>query len=334
MDIMDLFGDNRDRISELNNGAKYILILLNSLTKRVYAYPLKNRKNPNIIKVLKTAFKDMGLKEYQNKKHFLSNLQVDKEFIVGKKLQEFFKHYCLNVYYSQSDFKASMAERFVKYCKEKITSRMESLRTEHWTPLLKDVVLQYNTMRKHSSTGLTPMTAEKYPSAALIRILERNNRKARNYALNYKFKIGQVVRLSEKSHNIFRKNYRRRFTANTFIIYQRRKVKYLNIYYLKTRKGEEMKGSFREDALRKANAGDNGNLSTNTKFALYVDYFVKYPNEARSKSLPLYFRELFLDKILNSQSNFSPTLHYTRSKKIKRKVYLESYKEDYLKISG
>ena len=52
------------------------------------------------------------------------------------------------------------------------------------------------------------------------------------------------------------------------------------------------------------------NLLTNTKFALYVDYFVKYPNEVRSKSLPLYFRELFLDKILNSQIKFSPTIHY------------------------
>ena len=52
------------------------------------------------------------------------------------------------------------------------------------------------------------------------------------------------------------------------------------------------------------------NLSTNTKFALYVDYFVKYPNETRSKSLPLYFRELFLDKISNSQSKFNPTIHY------------------------
>ena len=63
------------------------------------------------------------------------------------------------------------------------------------------------------------------------------------------------------------------------------------------------------------------NLSTNTKFALYVDYFIKYPNEVRSTSLPIYFRELFLDKILNSQDKFTPTLHfkpYQHSKK-KRK---------------
>lgn len=258
MDIADLFGDNRNRISKLNNNYKYIIIIVNSLTKRVYAYPLIDRTNVNIINVLKNAFKDMGLKQCKNKKHFQTNIQVDKEFIVGKELQKFFQNYCLNVYYTQSDFKASMAERFVRYCKEKLASRMEALRTENWIELLKDIVSQYNSTRKHSTTGLTPMTAEKYPSAALIRILEKNFQKNRKYSKkkSFKFKSGQMVRILQKSKNIFRKNYQRRFTANTFIIYDRRRVKYLNIYYLKTRKGEELKGSFREDELRLANIDD------------------------------------------------------------------------------
>ena len=61
------------------------------------------------------------------------------------------------------------------------------------------------------------------------------------------------------------------------------------------------------------------NLSTNTKFALYVDYFIKYPNEVRSTSLPLYFRELFLDKILNSQDKFTPVLHFKPHHSMKKK---------------
>ena len=258
MDIADLFGDNRDRISKMNDSSKYILIIVNCLTKRVYAYPLINRINSTIINVLEKAFKDIGLKPCKDKKHFLTNFQVDKEFIVGIELQKFFKNYCLNVYYTQSVFKAAMAERFIKYCKEKLASRMEALRTEKWIPLLKDIVLQYNTTRKHTSTNLTPMEAEKYPSAALMRILEKNYKKATKYPpkKSYKFKLGQSVRLLQKSKNVFRKNYQRRFTANTFIIYHRCKVNYINIYYLKTRKGEKLKGSFREDELRLANTTD------------------------------------------------------------------------------
>ena len=258
MDIADLFGDNRDRISKMNDSSKYILIIVNCLTKRVYAYPLINRVNSTIISVLEKAFKDIGLKPCKDKKHFLTNFQVDKEFIVGTELQKFFKNYCLNVYYTQSVFKAAMAERFIKYCKEKLASRMEALRTEKWIPLLKDIVLQYNTTRKHTSTNLTPMEAEKYPSAALMRIVEKNYKKTTKYPpkKSYKFKLGQSVRLLQKSKNVFRKNYQRRFTANTFIIYHRRKVNFINIYYLKTRKGEKLKGSFREDELRLANTTD------------------------------------------------------------------------------
>ena len=258
MDIADLFGDNRDRISKMNDSSKYILIIVNCLTKRVYAYPLINRVNSTIISVLEKAFKDIGLKPCKDNKHFLTNFQVDKEFIVGIELQKFFKNYCLNVYYTQSVFKAAMAERFIKYCKEKLASRMEALRTEKWIPLLKDIVLQYNTTRKHTSTNLTPMEAEKYPSAALMRIVEKNYKKTTKYPpkKSYKFKLGQSVRLLQKSKNVFRKNYQRRFTANTFIIYHRRKVNFINIYYLKTRKGEKLKGSFREDELRLANTTD------------------------------------------------------------------------------
>ena len=136
---------------------------------------------------------------------------------------------------------------------------MEALRTENWIPLLKDLVSQYNTTRKHSTANLTPMTAEKYPSAALIRILEKNFKNSLKYKSKngFKFKIGQTVRLLQKdSKNIFRKNYQRRFTANTFTIYYRRKAKYVNIYYLKYRKNEILKGSFREDELRLANTTD------------------------------------------------------------------------------
>ena len=61
------------------------------------------------------------------------------------------------------------------------------------------------------------------------------------------------------------------------------------------------------------------NLSTNTKFAVYVDYFLKYPNEVQSKSRPLYFDELFLDKISKTQTKFNPTVRHESSRTAKRR---------------
>ena len=69
------------------------------------------------------------------------------------------------------------------------------------------------------------------------------------------------------------------------------------------------------------------NLSTNTKFALYVDYFIKYPNEVQYKSRPLYFNELFLDKISKSQTKFNPTIHHKSMKTVNRRRKVRNKKE-------
>ena len=254
MDIADLFGDNRDRISEKkgNNNMKYILVITNSLTKFTYAYPLPNRLNASIIEALQTAFKDMKLKKCITKNHFSTNIQVDQEFVVGKELQKFFKDRCVNVYYTQSKHKACMAERFIRYLKEKLASRMER-RTEVWVPLLKDVIKQYNTLRKQTTIGMTPETAEKYPSMAFVKIIEKNEKKAKKHPVKkFKFKIGDKVRASVQSKNIFRKDYQARFTYETYEIYRRRKVTNANIYYVKDTKDRDLKGSFREDQLKLA----------------------------------------------------------------------------------
>ena len=259
MDIADLFGDNRDRISQKkgNDNMKYILVIINSLTKYAYAYPLPNRENTSIISTLEIAFEDMGLKKCTTKKYFSTNIQVDQEFTVGKNLQKFFKDWCVNVYYTQSKHKACMAERFIRYLKEKLASRMER-RTEVWLPLLKDLIKQYNTLRKQTTIDMTPQTAEKYPSMAFVKIVEKNIRKAEKYPARkkYKFKAGDKVRALVDSHNIFRKDYQARFTYDIYTIYQRRKVRNVNLYYLKNRKDSELKGSYREDQLKLADDKD------------------------------------------------------------------------------
>ena len=62
------------------------------------------------------------------------------------------------------------------------------------------------------------------------------------------------------------------------------------------------------------------NLRTNVKFSVYVDLFVKYPQENRPRSLPLYFSELFLDKILKSQVKFTPIVRYTPIRTSRKKM--------------
>jgi hypothetical protein len=76
-------------------------------------------------------------------------------------------------------------------------------------------------------------------------------------------------------------------------------------------------------------------LHTGVKFQLYVDYFVKQYDPSRSKSNPpMYFNELFMGIIFNSQTKFSPTIQhsskitkrYKKTKKTNNRKLADSYK--------
>ena len=54
------------------------------------------------------------------------------------------------------------------------------------------------------------------------------------------------------------------------------------------------------------------NIKTMNRFVTYIDLFLKYPEEIpQGTKLPIFFQELFLDRIMSDYSKFSPTVHYT-----------------------
>ena len=71
-----------------------------------------------------------------------------------------------------------------------------------------------------------------------------------------KFRINDKVRVLVRKKNIFRKDYQARFTYDIYTIVTYRKVLNQNLYYLQTRKGHLLKGSYREDELKLADDKD------------------------------------------------------------------------------
>ena len=54
------------------------------------------------------------------------------------------------------------------------------------------------------------------------------------------------------------------------------------------------------------------NIKTMNRFVTYIDLFLKYPEEIpHGTKLPIFFQELFLNRIMSDHSKFSPTVHYT-----------------------
>ena len=252
LDLCDLFGSERDRISHQNSGYKYFFMIINCLTKYLVVIPIKSKEGNEILSAFKKWANDLHLK--CDSEGWITSIHVDQEFI-QKKINKFCKSRCLNIYFSQGDHKSAIIERAVRTFKNMMVRRMEGSRSEKWEKWLNSLLNQYNNEIIHSTIGMTPKDAEKYPSFAFIRIIEKFYKNSR--IQKFRFKIGQSVRLKIYKSNIFRKGYLRKFTAQIYKIIYRRHVNNTNFYYLENYKGKRLKGGFNEQILALAENDDN-----------------------------------------------------------------------------
>ena len=244
-DICDMWGNERKRISEFNSGYQYLFMFLNCLTKHLLVYPIKSRAGLEIYNAMEKAIKSSGLK-CDKEGFFRTSIHCDQEFLTSA-LKKMCKKYCINLYYTQSNHKASMIERLIRTFKSMMVKRMEAKRSEHWLTWLKPMVNQYNENMVHSSTGLTPNQGEKYPFYCFIKLLEKYSKNKK--IMPFKFKINDWVRIRGSKDNIFRKSSLRTFTAEIFQVMHRRRVNNANVYYLKDYKDRKITGCFNEQLL-------------------------------------------------------------------------------------
>ncbi len=267
VDLADIFGDRRDEVSQSNDGFKYILVWINCMTKFVYCEPIKSKTSLEISNAMSRIF---NIENISCSTHPV-NIQSDQEFIT-KRIRGICQKHCANIYFSESDNKASVCERYIRTLKNLLVRRLEMNRSEQWLDALKDVVHQYNYEMIHRAIGMTPAEAERYPALAWIHLIE-NQRKFYKKK-TFKFKINELVRLRASKDDIFRKSSLRTFTAEVFTIYRRRRVNNANIYYVKDADGVKLRGSSNEQLLTHAEKDDHYDIEVLKRNGdmLYVHY--------------------------------------------------------------
>lgn len=131
-----------------NSGMRYILTVIDCLSKFAFAIPLKN----------KSATTVAGAMEQVVKQRHPSKLQTDKgsEFC-NTNFQELMKKYRIHHFTSQNaDVKVSIVERFNRTLKHKLFKICTAQGTRKWLPHLQDVVKAYNST-VHSTTKMRPI---------------------------------------------------------------------------------------------------------------------------------------------------------------------------------
>ena len=219
--------------SEYNDGVKYLLTVIDVLSKYGWMRALKRKTGEEVAAAFKSIFKlgrkpkkiwvDKG-REFYNK---------DVRAILGK----------TTMYSTENEEKSSVVERWNRTMKENMYKYFSANATRKYIDVLDKMVERYNNTR-HSSIKMTPVQASLKDNevAAWMNLFRHVVPK-----VTPKFSVGDRVRITKKK-NIFEKGYTPKWTEEVFTISS---IQYTNppTYKITDFDGEEIKGTFYEQEL-------------------------------------------------------------------------------------
>ena len=219
--------------SKFNHGVKYLLAVIDILSKYGWLVPLKDKTGKSVASALKTIFKERKPEK----------IWVDK----GKEFYNKDVKDLVELYSTENEEKSSVVERWIRTMKEKMWKYFTDKNTNIYIDILPDLVKDYNNTR-HSSIKMTPVKASKKENELTVwRNLYPEHLEI--HGINPKFSVGDKVRISKKKKT-FEKGYTTRWTEEIFTIVEVKRSR-PPTYKIVDLNGEEIKGSFYEPELQK-----------------------------------------------------------------------------------
>ena len=222
--------------ARVNEGYKYILTMINCFTKYALAVPLKTKKADDIVEALKPILK----------KHKMKHLQTDQgtEWF-NSKVKSLMQINKINHYYTHTDKKASIVERFNRTLKGEMWRLFTELGNFKWLKILPELITKYN-QKKHRTIGVRPVDVTKKNEKNILKKIVSSRKK--HFHKN-KFNAGDKVRISLRFKEMT-KGYWPRWSNEIYTVW---KIQPTNpvTYILKDYKGEVLKGGFYQEELSK-----------------------------------------------------------------------------------
>lgn len=232
--------------SKLNKNMRYIMTVINCLTKFAFAVPLKSKSARDIVKGLEPILAKRPMKHFQT--------DQGKEWL-NTPVQNLLRKYNINHYYTFSDLKASIVERLNRTIKTRMYKEFTVRGTYEWLSIIQKLIDDYNGS-VHSAIGMKPKDVRKQHVRKILnrlklsrlRTMSKNKTK-----LVPKYKINDSVRIS-KFKKQFTKGYLPNWSNEIFTVFAVKLTQPVT-YILQDSRGEILKGGFYEEELSKSNTG-------------------------------------------------------------------------------
>lgn len=220
-------------LADQNNGYRYILTVVDVLSKYAWARPLKDKGNATVVKAFKSIFAEGRQPQ---------TLRTDRgtEF-TGAGFKRFLKEVKVTPYLAEHPMKASVAERFNKTLQGRLWHYFTATNKQRYVDVLQDFMTSYNA-KKHRTTGKTPLEVTAHNAEEVWQRLYGHKLKQRQRSKQKVLKQGDQVRLS-KAKGQFEQGYKQAWTREIFTI-----ARVLDTdsprYVVQDAEGERIQGTF------------------------------------------------------------------------------------------
>ncbi len=205
------------KLAEYNDNIKFLLFAVDSFSRRLWVYPLKNKKGKRVL----TCFKHLYEEELGRK---LKQVVADR----GTEIKtEHFSDYCksnhVRIMHPNGESKAALCERVLGTLKRIIYAYLTEHHTFRYIDRLQDFVSLYNNRDHRTLKYFTPMEADQEENEDEVRKvlfdnwmkLFRKTSKVKNKKPT--FDVGDRVRV-QLSKRAFTKGHAQTFSLEQFII--------------------------------------------------------------------------------------------------------------------
>lgn len=255
-------------IKSYNDGYCYILVVIDVLSKFVWAEALIDKTCTNVT----SAFHRI-LTRSNNRVPIILQSDKGKEFI-GSSFQKLLKENDIQFRLVRSpDVKAAVVERFNRTLKERMWRYFTNFNTKRYIDILQTMVGSYNNSR-HSGTKMAP--SEVTLQNAYVARSNLNHRYGHHFTKKEpKYSVGDLVRVST-SKNVFAKAYEGNYTEEIFEVIRVSKTRAPYTYILQDLSGDEIDGIFYEQELSRVRK----DLTQDT---FIVDKIIRTEGKGRNK---------------------------------------------------
>ena len=261
------------KYSQENYGYKWMLLVIDTFSKYLWIFPMKNKRGESVTKALTNFL------TYNTPEKFQTDQGVE---FYNQFFKELVQKLGINHYSTFSPIKCAIAERAIRTLKTRLERVYSSRGSHRWIDVIDDIVRGYNNSY-HSSIGMKPNQVNSdNESEVRDRLFPPITTKFRK-----DFKVGDSVRITRQK-SAFQKGYEQTYS---YQIYQIRRVQDTKppTYLIKDFDSQPILGSFYKEEIQKVDKSDNIypierviNRRSTRNGTEYLVKFMGYPNSANT----------------------------------------------------